>query len=333
MQCVSPWLGRPFGIFVGVSLVVACSGSTFKQKEGQLETGGSAGTASGGSETDAPGGMASGGRAATRGGAGGSGGKPSATLEPLPEAGGAPETGGTAGSAGSELGGTAGTVMIGAGGEGAEELEPEPGCDSPIHDKWDSAMGSGAPGGWHVEFGDPRVDLEAHELIVSYDDVATRDQQLVGGYALAADVTLSGYTVLTSYPYVWEVLVPSLRRSADGTGIDLGATSYGLGNPWRTDLFPGFGGVSIEGTTKARVTTYVQAESEQFAIKVEAGGKVYRSGWLGDFTWEKTNLQAFRFVGENNSYASSTGSDILRIGQVDGCQKLSDADVLKRYSE
>jgi hypothetical protein len=325
MKLVSLLLGRSFGVLVGASLVIACSGSAFRGKDGQqeLETGASGSTtASGGSETqgpDEPGGMASGGRSMPRGGTGGSTGKATTTLEPLPEGGRTSETGGSA--------------VIGEGG-GDAGPDPEPGCDSPVHDAWDSPLGTaGSPGGWHVEFGDPRVDLDAHELIVSYDDVATRNEQLVGGYVMAAEVSLSGYTVLTPYPYVWEVIVPSLRQSADGTGIDLGATSYGQGNQWRTDSFPGYGGVNVAGTTKARVTTYVQNESQQYAIKVEAGGKVFRSGWLGDFTWQKTNLQIFRFVGENNSYASAAGSDELRVGPVDGCQKLDDADVLKRYSE
>jgi hypothetical protein len=223
--------------------------------------------------------------------------------------------------------------MGGGGPEPEPQLEPEPGCDSPVHDTWDSPLGAaGAPGGWHVEFGDPRVDLAEHELIVSYDDVATRNAPLEGGYAMSADVTLSGYTVLTPYPYVWEVTVPSLRRNAEGTGIELGATSYGQGNVWRTDLFPGFGGVAVAGTIKARVTTYVKAESEEYAIKVEAAGKVYRSGWLGDFTWAKTNLQIFRFVGENNGYALGGDSDVLRIGKVDGCHELKDDDVAARYA-
>jgi hypothetical protein len=335
--------GRSFGV-VGALFVLACSGNAFSGKEGQqeLETGGSASTlaGSGGSETpdEGPGAAGKSGRTIARGGAGGAGagtGGATTTVEPSGEGGDAPDAGGTGGTAGNELGGTggvAGMVVVVVGGGGGKGPDPEPGCDAPVHDTWEQALGTGGVGNWHVEFGDPHVDLATHELIVSYDDVATRDDKLVGGYAMSAEVTLSGYTAFTPYPKVWEVVVPTLRRSLQGTGVELGATSYGSGNPWRTDLFPGFGGVTLLGTTKVRVTTYVQADSEQYAIKVEAGDKVVRSGWLGDFHWADTNLQVFRFVGENNS-AGGGDSDVLRVGAVDGCQKLSDADVLKRYSE
>jgi hypothetical protein len=203
-------------------------------------------------------------------------------------------------------------------------------CSAPIHDTWQSNLGErGNP--WVLEFGDPYVDTGSGRLVVSYDDVASRSKAFSGGYYVSADVTLEGYTVLTPYPFVWEVSLPSLRRNAAGTGIELGSTSYGLGEPWQ-QAPAGFAGVTIPSTETVRVSTYVKATSKQLAVKVQAGSQSYRSGWVSGFTWKKTDLGIFRFVGENNSSVYAGDSDYVYVGAVDGCEQLSDEAVEQLYA-
>jgi hypothetical protein len=292
----------------------ACSGSTFTGKDPPKESengvtdrgaGGDHGSTTNG-PGNASGGNAAGGDAVSSGGA-------------------ATDTAGSGGSATPPDAGMAGEPN-------PPELPPELGCDAPIHDTWDAPLGTGHSG-WRVEFGDPRVDQASQRLIVSYDDVAARNAPLVGGYYLTAEITFEGYTVLTPYPYVWEVLLPSLRRNAAGTGLQLGSTKYGQGNVWHSDLPVGFAGKTLTDTNKALVTTYIKASSKALAVKVQSGDQIYRSGWVSGFTWPETNLGLFRYVGENNSSVYSGASDVVYVGPVDGCQGLSDAAVAQHYDD
>jgi hypothetical protein len=264
--------------------------------------------------------------------------------EPKPPAGTATPSGGNA--SGGTLSGSGGSAPDTAGSGGgvtppdegmagepnSPELPPETGCDSPVHDTWDAPLGA-SHSGWKVEFGDPRVDLASQRLIVSYDDVAARKAPLVGGYYLTAEVTFEGYTVLTPYPYVSETLLPSLRRNAAGTGIQLGSTLYGQGNAWHDELPAGFAGKTLTDTNQVLVTTYIKASSKALAVKVQSGAQIYRSGWLTGFTWPQTNLGVFRYVGENNSSVYGGASDVVYLGPVDGCQGLSDDAVSAHYDD
>jgi hypothetical protein len=206
-----------------------------------------------------------------------------------------------------------------------------PGCKTRIEDNWESALG--AEGSlWRLDFGDPAVDTEGHRLIVSYDDIATRAEPFRESFYVSAEVTFEGGTVLTPYPHVWNVILPSLRRNAAGTGIELGATEYGVSNSWHADMPPGFAGVTVANTNQVRVTTYIQAGSKLLALKVQSGAATYRSGWVDGFSWEMTNLGIFRWVGENNSTVFYSGvSDFVYVGPMAGCQELSDAEVAWHY--
>jgi hypothetical protein len=229
-------------------------------------------------------------------------------------------------------GGAATPPDAGIAGEPNTPEPPETACDAPVHDTWDAPLGT-AYSGWKVDFGDPRVDLANQRLIVSYDDIAARKTPLVGGYYLTAEVTFEGYTVLTPYPYVSEMLLPSLRRNAAGTGVQLGSTQYGQSNVWHDDLPAGFAGKTLIDTNKVLVTTYIKASSKALAVKVQSGDQIYRSGWLTGFTWPETNLGVFRYVGENNSSVYGGASDVLYVGSVVGCQGLSDAAVAAHYDD
>lgn len=289
----------------------ACSGSTFSGKD-----------SSGERQTDL-----------TDGGAGGERG--GTTDEPASASGGNAADSDAASSGGDAAGGGGGVTPPDAGMAGepnTPELPPETGCDSPVHDRWDAPLGAGHSG-WRVEFGDPRVDVASQRLIVSYDDVAARNAPLVGGYYLTAEVTFEGYTVLTPYPYVWEVLLPSLRRNAAGTGLQLGSTKYGQGNVWHDDMPAGFAGKTLTDTNKALVTTYVKASGKALAVKVQSGDQIHHSGWVSGFTWPETDLGLFRYVGENNSSVYGGASDLVYVGPIDGCQRLSDAAVAQHYDD
>jgi hypothetical protein len=145
-------------------------------------------------------------------------------------------------------------------------------------------------------------------------------------------VTLEGGTVLTPYPYVNEYAWPSVRRTSNGVGIDLGATGYGVTEPWRTEDWPGFSGRTIPGTTQIVLITYVKASAPAFAVKVLDGSNVYRTGWISGFTWPDTNLGLLRFVGENNSVVYA-GSDAVYVGPLNGCQNLTDAAVQQLFED
>jgi hypothetical protein len=218
------------------------------------------------------------------------------------------------------------------GGQAGEpnDAEPrEPDCAVPIADGWNHPLGSDQTP-WVLEFGDPHVDASEQRLVVTYDDIAKRDEELRGGYYLSARVTFEGGTVFTPYPYVWQVALPSFRRNAAGTGIELGSTAYGTFESWRVAPV-GWGGVTIP-TKELVVVAYVKAGAKAYAVKAIAGAAVYRSGWVTGFTWEDTNLGVMRYVGENNSGVYNGSSDALYVSPVSGCQSLSDAAVEAAYA-
>jgi hypothetical protein len=309
--------------------LAACSGSSFTGKSSPRDTE---------DDLQAQGASGEGGRAA-------GGPDQPREREPQPAADPANGTAGDYGGSGSGSGGS-GSGGSGSGGSGSgtptgsgvagepspPEVPPDTGCGSPVHDTWEAPLGT-SHSGWVVEFGDPRVDLASERLIVSYDDVAARKAPLVGGYYLTAEVTFEGATVLTPYPYVSGVLLPSLRRNASGDGVQLGSTQYGLGNAWHSDLPAGFAGKTLSDTNKVLVTTYIQASNRALAVKVQSGDQTYRSGWITGFTWPETDLGVFRYVGENNSSVYGGASDVVYVGAIDGCQALSDAAVAAHYDD
>jgi hypothetical protein len=287
------------------------------------------------------------------------GGEPGVVANPPPTSPGASgqQSGGKPGGGGSTGGGrsTGGSAIVagaGAGGSNAQggsisiqggEANATAGaagggaptdCDaaSTVHEDWSEPLGSSGSE-WELTFGDPWVDVVNRRLVVTYDDIVTRRVDYEGGYYLGALVTLEGSTVLTPYPYVNEYVWPSVRRSSDGLGIDLGATGYGVTVPWSTDDWPGFSGSTITGTTQIVLITYVKASPPAFAVKVlDASSNVYRTDWISGFTWPDTNLGLLRFVGENNSNVYA-GSDAVYVGPLNGCQNLTDAAVQQLFED
>jgi hypothetical protein len=238
---------------------------------------------------------------------------------------------GRGGASGGGASTSGGADVDGAGAGGGAGASGMPGC-VPIQDTWQAELGTEETP-WLVEFGDPFVHTASERLVVSYDDVASRGKAFAGSYYVSADVTLEGYTVFTPYPKAWQVSLPSLRRDAAGTGIELGSTSYGMFESWQAKP-EGFAGVTIPSTDEVRVTTYVKATSKQLAVKVETkGGEIYRSGWVGGFTWEDTDLGVFRYVGENNSSVYDGASDYIYVGALDGCENLDDPAVEAHYQD
>ncbi|HKY38606.1 MAG TPA: trypsin-like serine protease [Polyangiaceae bacterium] len=201
-----------------------------------------------------------------------------------------------------------------------------PSCNTPIEEQWAHVLGASGSG-WSSSWGDPATEPVNRRLRLSYDDVVGRDQPIAGSYFISHELTLSGGTTFTPYPYVAATNLPSIRRS--GADMQLGGASYG--GTW-SDLLPaGFAGKRVPGVFNARVTTYVKAASRQMAMKVEAGGKVYRSGW-GSYTAPGTDLSRFQFVGENISEVYTGTNDYVYVGRLAGCAGVSEGDIDARYS-
>jgi hypothetical protein len=193
-------------------------------------------------------------------------------------------------------------------------------------DPWTGPLG--APGsGWTLSFGDPVVDVATHRLRLSYDDVVSRDTPMSGSYFVSHDLTLSGGTVFTPTVYVDAPFLPSIRRA--GGDMQLGGDSYA--GTWSDTLPAGFAGKRIAVALTARVTTYVRAQSRQEAVKVEAGGAVYRSGWAAPFTWPMTNVSQVRLIGQNNSSVYAGADDFVYVGPLRGCAGMDDAAVVSAY--
>lgn len=243
-------------------------------------------------------------------------------------------TGGMANTAGTSTGGVAGTMHGEGGAAGALNNDPAV-CDSPVVEEWNQWLDDNHEppleiNRWRVDWGDPYVDVPTHRLVLSEDDIAARNTALVGGYYVTTEVTIMGSTVFTPYPYVWEVMLPSIRRNAAGTGLDFGVTAYGTYNEWSATGWEGV--TSAVGGNKLLVTMYVKTGADKGeALKVVYEGKVYRSAWVTDFHWAKTNLGMVRYVGENNSSVLG-GSDVVYVGRVGGCQNLSDAAVTALFN-
>jgi V8-like Glu-specific endopeptidase len=201
-----------------------------------------------------------------------------------------------------------------------------PTCFSPIEQLWSQPLGT--PGSaWRASWGDPVTEPADVRLRLSHDDIAERTHPIAGSYYISHELTLSGGTTFTPYPYVSATDLPSIRRS--GADMQLGGASYG--GRWSDVLPAGFAGKRVPGVLKARATTYVKAGSREMAMKVEAGGKVYRSGWTS-YPAPGTDLSRFRFVGENISGVYSGPDDYVYVGQLAGCVDMSEGDIDMRYS-
>ncbi|HVY28163.1 MAG TPA: hypothetical protein VHB79_16510 [Polyangiaceae bacterium] len=337
MSSKSLWIGPAFGIALASGVLAACSGDVFRSGSSPLDHGGS--------EAGDTGNEANRGGNANNTPKGGTG----STVDS--DEGGAHEVVATGGGANGGMGGGAnggvsnggvsngGVASAGSGGVVVDPPEPgaggdkstpeppiDPSCAKPIVENWSEPLSKN--GAWYVGFGDPKVETAQHRLVLSYDDVAERTAPYAGSYYAESDVTIAGKTVFTPYPYCFEVLLPSLRRDATGGGIELGATQYA--GSWSTSGWGGASGTVIAGTTKLHVAYYVQATSKKFALKVSYGDKTYRSTWVTDFHWDKTDLSIMRYVGENNSSVYA-GSDAIYVDPVSGCQGLSDAAVAASF--
>jgi hypothetical protein len=264
-------------------------------------------------------GMAMGGTTSVVGGAGAA--KPAQRPDAIQGGGGAPAAGGDAGSLTAGAGGEELPDQGHAGDPNLPDPPLSPNCTALAED-WTQPIGAGS--NWEIQFGDPRIDVANHRLVVTFDDFAAHTVDYQGGYYVRAEVNLQGSTVLTPYPYVAVTRLPSLRRARNG--VELGGAKYGGGEVWTSDDWPGFSGIIIAGTTRVTVTTYVKAIAKALAVKVTYGGLTYRSGWVSGFTWSETNLGMLRYAGENNSRGSSA-SDEVYVGPLSGCQGLSDTAV------
>jgi hypothetical protein len=202
------------------------------------------------------------------------------------------------------------------------------GASAPFSDPWTSNFGASG-NGWSKTWGDPVVETPNDRLRLSSDDIATRDKPISGSYFISHDLTLSGGTPFTPTVYTDTPFLPSIRRS--GNDMQLGGDSYG--GAWDDAQPPGFGGRLVKGVLTGRVTTYVKAQSRQLAMKVEAGGAVYRSGWTPPLTWPQTNFATFRLVGQNNASIYAGADDYVYVGPLHGCSGLDDAVVESVYNQ
>ena len=355
MSAKSLWIGPLFGIGCVSLATIACSGDVFTAQRGELAQGGSeptSGAAQGGKAgnppeevTPASGGMlgdggappelpditggSSAGSAPHAGGSSGTGGA-GGSITGGSAAGGAPHAGGSSGTGGA--GGSITGGLGGLGGSGGNVIDPpiDPTCQSPIAETWTEPLSK--TGLWHTAWGDPVVDTAQHRLVLSYDDVAERGAPYNGSYYVESDVTIVGGTAFTPYPYTSEVLLPTLRRDAAGSGIQLGATQYGP-TSWSASGWADLSGSVIAGASKLHVVAYMQVTSKKFALKVSYAGKVYRSAWVTDFHWANTNLGVMRYVGENNSSVYSGKGDLIYVDSASGCQGLSDAAVAGLFTQ
>ncbi len=202
-------------------------------------------------------------------------------------------------------------------------------CSSPINESWSTPLTS-TSSAWNTAWGDPFIDTANRRARLSLDDVLSRNAAFAGSYYITHKLTLSGGTVFTPYPYTDGVLLPSIRRS--GNDMQFGGDRYGSVS-WSNSEPAGFAGKFATGLLTARVTSYVQAQNKRMAVKVEAGGATYRSGWTAPFTWPQTNTGIIRFVGENNSSIFSGTDDFVYVGALSGCANLTDGNVDAIYNQ
>jgi hypothetical protein len=342
--------GQAFGIGGLAALGFACSGSAFR--EGSE---GAAGTNAKVDETT----KNSSDVINTRPRGGGQGG--GAPLSPMPDetAGGAPDvvpdlvggtatggaagseggatggmgtTGGIANAAGTSAGGVAGTTQGEGGTAGAPIVVGPPGCDSPVTEDWSQPLGPSNR--WELTWGDPRVDTANHRLVLSYDDIVLRRAELTGGYYVTTEVTILGETAFTPYLWTKDVNLPSIRKNAEGSGMDFGIMYYAHSDTWSSTGWQN-GATGHAGGDKMLVTVYVRNGTDKGqALKVVYENKVYRSEWVTYFNdWPDTNLGKLRYVGENNSSAYGVVEDKIYVGPIVGCQNLSDAAVTALFNQ
>jgi hypothetical protein len=174
--------------------------------------------------------------------------------------------------------------------------------------------------------------VNQHRLVLSFDDVAQRSNAYQGSYYLEGDVTIGGNVAFTPYPYVDEVFLPTLRRGDRDFGIQLGATIYGQSRDFELSGWGNASGTIVPVATTVHVSSFVQASSKAFAVRISTGNRVYRSTWVTDFHWPNTNLGIMRFVGENNS-GGTEGGGLIFVEKQRGCQNLDDATVKRLFEQ
>jgi hypothetical protein len=230
----------------------------------------------------------------------------------------------------SQRGGGDDTAMNGLRLTCCQVAAPAPACASPINESWSQTLGSEGSA-WVGAWGDAAVDAANQRLRLSYDDVVSPRSGYAGSYYVSHKLNLSGGTVFTPYPYTLDLhLLPSIRRS--GNGLQLGGDRYG-GEYWSNTDPAGFAGRSVPNLLSARVTTYVKRDARQLAVKVEAAGIAYRSGWSAAFVDPATDLGQLRLVGENNSQVYFGADDYVFVGRLGGCSNLTDAVVEALYNQ
>jgi len=202
-----------------------------------------------------------------------------------------------------------------------------PACTQPTADNWTNALGD-AGSNWQATWGDPAADPSNNRLRLSYDDVVQRSQPYAGSYYATYTVTLDGGTVFTPSPGFAGVALPSIRRAVTG-GIQFGGDAYA--GQWSDSDPAGFAGRATPAVLSAKVTTFVKAQARQVAMKVEANGQVYRSGWISAVGPSQTDIGRLQLIGENNSAVFSGSTDYLYVGPLTGCSAYSDADLDALY--
>jgi hypothetical protein len=179
-------------------------------------------------------------------------------------------------------------------------------------------------------WGDAFVETASNRLRLSQDDIVGWLTSLPGSYYVSHELTLSGGTVFTPSVQVDETFLPSIRRSGDD--MQFGGDRYGVDISWSDTDPSGFARQLAAGVLTAKVTTYLKAQAKQIAMKVEAGGNVYRSGWT-TMSWPQTDVSVFRLVGQNNSAIYVGADDYVYVGPLSGCSNMTDVNVEASYNQ
>ncbi len=230
------------------------------------------------------------------------------------------------GGAGGDGGDGGAGAEAGAAGSGAEPFQ----CALPIVEAWDKPFGH-PECAWWIRWDDPTIDFESRRLSVGYGDVAEHTEPFELGYYITTNVSMEAGIVLMPLPFVDDVPLPALRRSADGSTLELGVGKFGDVDYWESRGWPD-DGAGIAGTYQAELTFFVKRTVGAVAAKVRYGDTVRRSAWVSGFTGEHRNLGLFRYVGLNNSQVYGFGGSVY-VGPLSGCHGLSDEAVDELYSE
>jgi hypothetical protein len=189
-------------------------------------------------------------------------------------------------------------------------------CPTPIHDLWNySLTETSSP--WQKAFGDPRVDAAAGQLVLSSDDIARR-VSLPGAYFLSFDLDLEGnctFYVGAPGSFVWH---PSITRLGDQvilSGAFYTTRTLSPVGDFTNLLLP---------TSRVHLVFFAKTAAQEVALQVSTGTETHGSGFVA----VGRDLREIVMVSNNN-----TGGDgPARLGTVDGCGALDDAEVEAAYA-